>query len=88
MTCACSIVTHTMEPCATLSVLLAIYDTLDIETTADAPITAIGDSLALLIVVLAVEETLRVTLEDDVFDARTVRDVVVAVERAMVRRCM
>ena len=46
------------------------------------PITALGDSLALLLVVLAIEKRAGIDLAADVMHARTVGDLVDAVERA------
>lgn len=68
-------------------VLLAIAEETGTVMALDAPLTAIGDSLALIVVVLTVERRLDIDIHDaDLRACVTVGDLARAAERATARR--
>lgn len=80
---------HVLAPTAAeVATLGAVREETGHHAALDAPIAVIGDSLALIVVVLAIEETLGI---DDIPDSDlracvTVGDLARAAERAMARR--
>lgn len=78
---------HVVAPSAAeVATLVAVREETGNDVALADPVTAIGDSLALLVVVLAIEEQFGIEVDDAVFDARrtpTVADVVREVERAL-----